>query len=265
MRLVEEGVLVLDDLVEKFVPEVRQVQGYDSHPPITLRHILTHTTGWQREPSDPALLVGPFSEWEVLTLAALPTLHYEHEPGTKYQYCNISWALLGVALGRAAAPSLGKAVLVPGGAYPRLLYTRVLKPLGLQHSTLLPTPADPRWNDLAAGYEDEDLWEPAVEHAGRGYKCPNGALYSCMSDMAVFMDAITPGSKVGLLSEASILEMTSPHVNTAGAVATSAGVDGVLGDDSTSSYGFGTVGNEELHGAMVTTPGLDTRAAADTG
>ena len=34
--------------------------------------------------------------------------------------------------------------------------------------------------------------QPTEEHAGRGYKCPNGALYSNVHDMAVFLDAITP-------------------------------------------------------------------------
>ena len=34
--------------------------------------------------------------------------------------------------------------------------------------------------------------QPTEEHAGRGYKCPNGALYSTVHDMAVFLDAITP-------------------------------------------------------------------------
>jgi len=34
--------------------------------------------------------------------------------------------------------------------------------------------------------------QPTEEHAGRGYKCPNGALYSTINDMAVFLDAITP-------------------------------------------------------------------------
>ena len=34
--------------------------------------------------------------------------------------------------------------------------------------------------------------QPTEEHAGRGYKCHNGALYSTVHDMAVFLDAIAP-------------------------------------------------------------------------
>ena len=170
MRLGEEGVLSLDDAIETHVPEVRRLRGYEEHPPITIRHVRTHTTGLQREPSDDGLLAGPFSEWEANTITALSSTGYDHAPGTKYQYCNISWAVLGVALGRAAAPLLGKAVLVPGGAYPHLLYTWVLEPLGLADSTLLLTPGDPRWGKLATGHQGKDPAQPTAEHAGRGYK-----------------------------------------------------------------------------------------------
>ena len=41
LRLVEEGLLSLDDKVEKFVPEVKGLRGYADHPPITVRQILT--------------------------------------------------------------------------------------------------------------------------------------------------------------------------------------------------------------------------------
>ena len=64
-----------------------------------------------------------------------------------------------------------------------------------------------------------------------------------MGDMAVFMDAIQPGSKAGLLSEESIVAMTAAQVNTTGAVSTSAAVDGPLGQ-AKSSYGFGAMVNE---------------------
>ena len=41
LRLVEEGLLSLDDKVEKFVPEVKGLRGYADHPPITVRQVLT--------------------------------------------------------------------------------------------------------------------------------------------------------------------------------------------------------------------------------
>jgi hypothetical protein len=52
--------------------------------------------------------------------------------------------------------------------------------------------------------------------------------------------------------------MTTPHVNTAGAVATSAAVDGDLGA-AKSSYGYGTMVNE-LSGAptVVGHGGIDS-------
>ena len=70
-----------------------------------------------------------------------------------------------------------------------------------------------------------------------------------MADMAVFINAIQPGTNAGLLSEESIATMTAAQVNTAGAVATATGVDGPL-DQAKSSYGFGTMVNE-LQGAAT--------------
>lgn len=61
--------------------------------------------------------------------------------------------------------------------------------------------------------------------------------------MAVFMNAIQPGSEVGLLSKESIAALTTAHVNTADAIATSAAVDGPPGQ-AKNSYGFGTMVNE---------------------
>ena len=85
LRLVEEGVVSLDDLVESWVPEVKRLRNYEDHAPLTIRHILTHTTGLQREPSDMSLLAGPFSQWEAKTIEALSSTGYDHPPGTKYQ------------------------------------------------------------------------------------------------------------------------------------------------------------------------------------
>lgn len=52
---------------------------------------------------------------------------------------------------------------------------------------------------------------------------------------------------VRVVRQQSAVDMTTPHVNTAGAVATSAAVDGDLGA-AKSSYGYGTMVNE-LSGA----------------
>ena len=50
MQLVEEGKVKLDDPVEKYVPEIKSLQGYSDNTIITLRQLASHTSGLKREP-----------------------------------------------------------------------------------------------------------------------------------------------------------------------------------------------------------------------
>ena len=181
-QLVETGKLHLSDPVEKYLPEIAQVRGrYPDAPPITLIQLATHTSGLGREPANTATYVkGPVKEWETILLAALPETSYIAEPGTQFAYSNIGYAILGAALARAA-----------GQPYMEYVTEQILEPLGMTHSVW-------EWNDeilphLAKGYEVRgpnggiDAVTPAREQeTGRGYKVPNGAMYSTVGDLARF-------------------------------------------------------------------------------
>ncbi len=43
---------------------------------------------------------------------------------------------------------------------------------------------------------------PALEHAGRGYKVPNGGIYSTVGDLARFISGMTGTSRTAILSDA---------------------------------------------------------------
>jgi CubicO group peptidase (beta-lactamase class C family) len=181
LQLIHAGKVHLTDSVEKYFPEINLVQGRDpAWPPITLGQLATHTAGLDREPGDVATYTtGPVSDWEKTLIAALPHTKYVATPGTKWSYSNIGYAILGAALGRAAHQ--------PYTAYVR---QHILMPLGMTHSDFEATPAIRK--ALAAGYESDEKGNldgmlPAKEHnTGRGYKVPNGALYTTVGDMAQF-------------------------------------------------------------------------------
>jgi CubicO group peptidase (beta-lactamase class C family) len=180
LQLVEQGTVRLSDPVEKYLPEINRINGRAPHaPPVTFAQLATMTSGIAREPEDlPAFLKGPVSSWESVLLAALARTAYDHEPGTRYLYSNIGYAILGAAVGRAA-----------GRPYVEYVRDRILAPLGMTHTdfeataTIQPTLA--KGYELANGRLDADT--PAREHAGRGYKVPNGALYSTVGDLARFV------------------------------------------------------------------------------
>jgi CubicO group peptidase (beta-lactamase class C family) len=180
LQLVQAGKVHLSDPVEKYFPEINTVKGRSaSAPPVTLFQLATHTGGLAREPDDlPSYLVGPVSAWEGVLLKALEHTSYAYEPGTQFSYSNIGYAVLGAALARAAKEP-----------YVEYVTKNILLPLGMTHTVFDPT-QDTRLT-LAKGYACKgnivDSKVPEGEHHGRGYKVPNGAMYSTVSDLAKFL------------------------------------------------------------------------------
>ncbi len=181
LQLVHDGKVHLSDPVEKYFPEINLVTGrFPGAPPITLMQLATHTAGLSREPEDMDTYVkGPVSQWEKTLIAALPHVKYALEPGTHFSYSNIGYAILGATLSRAAKQ--------PFTDYVR---EKILLPLGMTHSDFEATPAIRK--TLATGYVYNDDKKPDSTDAetelktGRGYKVPNGALFSTVGDLARF-------------------------------------------------------------------------------
>jgi CubicO group peptidase (beta-lactamase class C family) len=110
LRLAEDGAVGLDDPVaRRLAPEL--APALDG---ITFRHLLNHTAGLPRDPAEGA-------DWLGGSLA-LPRVG---EPGARYSYSNLGYAVLGRALeGVADEP------------FPELLGRRVLSPAGLEDTRL---------------------------------------------------------------------------------------------------------------------------------
>ncbi|MFB3855427.1 MAG: serine hydrolase domain-containing protein [Vicinamibacterales bacterium] len=219
LQLVEKGKVRLSDPVERYFPEVNKVQGrFENAPPITLGQLATMTSGIDREPDDlQTYLVGPVSDWEKVLISALPKTRYRFEPDTRYHYSNIGYAILGAALSRAA-----------GQPFTRYVEERIFAPLGMTSTAWEPN--DRIRAFLAKGYAvgrdgKVDADTPAREHQGRGYKVPNGAIYTTVGDLARFV-AFELGADVPSVLEKETLQDNYNRVNSS---------DGELG----SGYGVG--------------------------
>lgn len=177
LQMVRGGQVAMTDPVERLVPEARALRRfYPNAPPITLFQLATHTSGLAREPDDERLAQGPSDRWDTLVVRGLTQVKVLAEPGTAYRYSNFGYALLGLALSQRA-----------GERYEAYIARHILQPLGMVASgfhsladSLLATGYD--WADGAI-----DARTPALEHRGRGYKVPNGALYSTLGDLARFV------------------------------------------------------------------------------
>ncbi len=179
-QLADAGKVHLSDPVEKYFPEVNTVQGrFSNAPPITLIQLATHTSGMDREPADAEKYVqGAVSDWQKTLIVALTHTRFAFEPGTRFFYSNIGFATLGAALSRAS-----------GETYLEYVPKHIFEPLGMTHTSLELNPVI--LPHLSKGYQingakiDTDTPQRENEN-GRGYKVPNGAIYTTVGDLARF-------------------------------------------------------------------------------
>jgi CubicO group peptidase (beta-lactamase class C family) len=201
LQLVEEGKVRLDDPVEKYLPEVKSIQGYGDQSKITLRELASHTSGLKREPDLPDRDEGPVDQWENKVLTCIPATAFDHWAGTEFLYSNIGFALLGLALERAA-----------GKPYIQMVQERIFTPLHMDHS-FFAVPDSLRMS-LARGIDNNrsgilNTQLPLREVDGMGYRVPNGGIWSTPADLGRFVIGLTSGA---LLRPESIKEMeTVPH------------------------------------------------------
>ena len=174
-------------------------------PPITLVQLATMTSGVGREPANlPTYLIGPVSQWESVLISALRETKYDLEPDTQFLYSNIGYAILGATLGRAA-----------GMSYTSWVQQRILTPLGMSHTAFEPNATIQ--SQIAKGYEVDasghiSFEAPQREHAGRGYKVPNGALYTTVDDLAQFV-ALELGEGPETVLPKSVVEANLARAN----------------------------------------------------
>jgi CubicO group peptidase (beta-lactamase class C family) len=208
LQLARNGKLHLSDPVEKFFPEINKISGkWAGAAPITLLQLATHTAGLSREPEPIERFThGSEAQWEDTVIKALPTVRYQYEPGTRYSYSNIGYAILGAAIGRAA-----------GQPYTDYVRKNILAPLEMTSTGFTASPG--MRERLAKGYtvhngapDSSGSHRELVE--GRGYKVPNGALFTTITDLAKFVAFETGAGPEDVLPRQALLDNFS-RVSTA--------------------------------------------------
>lgn len=137
MLLRDGGFLQLDDPVAKYLPWFQVKNSFSQGPVITIRHLITHTSGLPRE--------SPVSYWndlnfpsreEMIRLLAEQEAVFPAE--TEWKYSNLALAIAGEII-----------AAVSGESYPQYVENRILKALGMKNTTVLPRSGMPA---LAVGY-----------------------------------------------------------------------------------------------------------------
>ena len=122
MQLVDAGQVGLDEPVRRYVPDFELAER-GAAAKITLRHLLTHTSGIQGDFFDG---FGRGDDAIERYVAALKKIDLVHRTGQMWSYCNSGFVLAGHVAER-----------VTGLPYHRLLRERICEPLGLRRTTVL--------------------------------------------------------------------------------------------------------------------------------
>lgn len=196
MLLVEDGKVKLDDPVENYLPEAKKLIGYDQDHKITFRQLASHTSGLNREPDMKGADAGPLGQWEEKVLICITKTSFRSKPGEQFWYSNIGYAILGLALSRAT-----------GVPYMQMVQQRIFAPLKMDNTSFLLS--DDKILHLAEGNSNggnkNNTAQPVAELKGRGYKVPNGGIYSPPRDLAKFAMALN--GKISLLNAQSRKQM----------------------------------------------------------
>ncbi len=139
MQLRDAGKLRLDDPVAKFIPGFKVGDPFPDDPPITIWHLLTHTSGLPGEAAFPYWTDHDFPSIEAV-LAALPSQQKPFATEAKYRYSNLGLAIAGQVVAAAS-----------GEPYETYVMKHVLEPLGMADTSVLSLP-EGRRGELAVGY-----------------------------------------------------------------------------------------------------------------
>lgn len=210
MRLVEEGKVRLNDPVARYLPEFRG----NGKEQITVRMLLTHTSGLAPDPPLSAAEAGAASLWKEINDEA-PIA----PPGARFIYSDTGFIALGELVER-----------VSGMALDEFAARNIFAPLGMRYTRFRPPIA---WRPRIAPTEEIDLPESEKPGSGRGRilrgevhdpraratggVAGHAGLFSTADDLAIFCRMMLGEGHIAgardrrLFAAATIHKMTTPQ------------------------------------------------------
>ncbi len=189
MQLRDAGRLSLDDPLRSWLAETK-------HGDVTVRQILAHSSGLQREPAGHVWesLEAPDTEAFLVGLEGAERVLAPHF--VFHHYSNLAYGLLGQVVER-----------LDGGSWEASVTRRILEPLGMRRTGLRPA------EDRAIGYEVDPFAGTATEEPVLDLKATAsfGGLWSTVADMARYA-AFVADADPAVLSKDSLEQMCRPLV-----------------------------------------------------
>jgi CubicO group peptidase (beta-lactamase class C family) len=206
MILADEGKLTLDEPASKWIPELAKVtvaNGRALSRPITLRDLLSHTSGIPDPPRKPTDGNVPLSQYAIDLLKE----PFEFQPGSEFEYgfgLTVAGRIVEIASGRTFEQFIGE---------------RILEPLGMKDTTWHPDAAQREriartyklaGDKLVPAHNAFLTSDPDIRREAE----PSGGLFSTAADMARFYQMVLNGGELDgrrIVSAKGVAEMTRPH------------------------------------------------------
>jgi CubicO group peptidase (beta-lactamase class C family) len=192
LQLLEDGKLRLDDRAREHVKTSAIHAGNAGLLDVTIRELLTHSAGLQRDL--------PGTSWSTPSFPGQFPDHFSatYASGTQWKYSNAGYALLGEVIAAAG-----------GEPWARHVERRILAPLGMSGTLVAPQRDDAR---LATGYlrpSPADPYAPAAR-VDYGAVAPAASMAATIEDMGRWL-AFHLGEGGAVLGAKALREMHRPH------------------------------------------------------
>jgi len=168
--LADQGKISLDDDVRTYIPELP-----DFGETVTLRHLLTHTTGYREYLNTLALGGRRLMEADYIDRSEVIEVvrrqpRLQNQPGAEFNYNNTAFALATTIVER-----------VTGRSFPEWMAAEVFAPLGMENTTVRAHPGDVIRNRSAGYIAAEGGYR---ETADLGASMGAGGVYTTPGDLA---------------------------------------------------------------------------------
>jgi CubicO group peptidase (beta-lactamase class C family) len=235
LKLVEEGMLSLDDEVSKYVTLRLEARG----KPVRIHHLLTHSSGIPALAYAEAFIrsqLGLDGTWlpvakaeDVISFMSDYAEWVHAEPGTRYFYLNEGYVLLGYVVSK-----------VSGTRYEDFVRKYILRPLGMSRTYFeeAEVSADP---DVATPYIVDREGRYVRSRFPYGITADGGLLSNC-EDMARYVSMLIGRGELGgvrILGREYVEAMERKYIDVP---------SGMFGDDG---YGYGLTVTERFLGRKL--------------
>jgi len=181
LQLVDDGKIELDSPVQKYLPWFSLKDTVQSKQ-ITIRHLLNQTSGMKTSDGFFDLLTSDQTVFEKEFSTYLNNAELLYNPGTRFNYCNSNYILLGLIIAKVSNQS-----------FESYLEEHIFSKIGMQNTYASYEKGTK--SNMVTGYQDWfHLFKTSKKYKYSDFFVPNGLITSNSDDMAKYLTCLLDNS-----------------------------------------------------------------------